>query len=99
MRNLSALGTIHSPIDADRDAKAYSTDWKALGLPDHSPFDILRQPHAEPRERAPKKPGKTQRERVIASLADLPGTNHFNVDIASRQESDRTLAIAGRRIV
>jgi hypothetical protein len=99
MRNLSPLGAIPSPIDADRDAKAYSSDWKALGLSDHSPFAILSRPRAEtlpstaPRKRVPK-PSATQ--RVIASLRDLPTPGRFCTDIPSREESDRTTAIAGR---
>lgn len=92
MRNLSATGAIPSPIDADRDASAYSTDFAKLGLPDHSPFDILSRPRAEIKTRAPKKPVRTQRERVLASLSD-PKPSHFNTDIPTREESDRTLAI------
>lgn len=79
------------------------TDWQALGLPDHSPFDILSRPRAvpmavtAPKKRGPK-PKRTMAERAIASLSD-PGErkpSHFMVDIMSREESDRTLAIAGR---
>lgn len=98
MRNLSPLGAIHSPIDADRDATAYSTDFAKLGLHDHSPFDILKKPIAEPKAPKAKKRGRTQRERIIASLQELPAPNHFNTDIMSREESDQTLAIQGRRL-
>lgn len=93
MRNLSPLGAIHSPIDVDRDVKAYLCDFNALGLPDQSPFDILKQPKATPRTPKEKKPSKTQREMVMASLQDLPGQSRFNTDIPSRAESDRTISI------
>lgn len=99
MRNLSPLGAIHSPIDADRDATAYYTDFARLGIPDHSPFAILSKPRAQintgtaPKKRGPK--ARTQRERIIASLQDIPNPNHFNTDIMTREESDRTLAIRG----
>lgn len=99
MRNLSPLGAIHSPIDADRDVTAYSTDFDKLGLPDRSPFAILSRPRAQintgtaPKKRGPK--ARTQRERIIASLQDLPIARNFNTDIPTREESDRTLAIRG----
>lgn len=101
MRNLSALGAIHSPIDADRDPSAYTSDFEALGLPDHSPFDILSRPRALPSTSAqpPMKRGpkhrQTTREKVLASLRE-PGETNFNVPIMTRAESDRTLAIGGR---
>lgn len=78
--------------------EAFTTDWKGIGLPDRSPFDILRRPRAEPKPtQAPKKrgPKKTQREKVLASLRD-PGEatrNAFNVDLMTRAETDRTNAI------
>lgn len=99
MRNLSPLGAIHSPIDADRDATAYRTDFAKLGLPDRSPFDILAKqrapatPHKTPKKRGPK-PKRSMAERAIASLRD-PKPNHFNSDIMTREESDRTQAIRG----
>lgn len=75
------------------------TDWKALGLDFHSPFAILSQPRAPIKEAPPKpkKVRKTMQERVIASLED-PKPGHFNTDIPTRAESDRTLAIAGRGV-
>jgi hypothetical protein len=88
MRNLSATGAIHSPIDADRDVSAYITDFKALGLQDHSPFDILRRPQIKCA--APKKRGTNF---VSTGLVDLPAASHFNTDIMSREESDRTASI------
>lgn len=72
--------------------EAFATDWKAIGLDFHSPFDILNRPRATPRPPRPKKPAKTQRERIIASLED-PKPGHFNTDIPSRAESDRTASI------
>lgn len=80
--------------------EALQTDWQALGLPDHSPFDILSRPRAIPMTKtAPKKrgPKKNTRERTLASLRD-PGDakpSHFNMHIATREEVDRTRAIAG----
>jgi len=77
----------------------FASDWKALGLLDKSPFDILSRPRAEikpsmaPKKRGPKQK-RTQIERVLASLEDKP--NHFAVPIMTRAESDRTSAIAGR---
>lgn len=91
MTNLSALGAIHSPIDADRDPSAYTTDYKALGLPDHSPFAILERPLAQPKPPRPRKVQKTKREMMLAALEDKP--SHFNTPIPSREESDKTLAI------
>lgn len=98
MRNLSALGAIHSPIDADRDPSAYTSDFEALGLPDHSPFDILSRPRAVPNTSAqpPMKRGpkpRTALMKTLASLEDLPKPSHFNTDIMSREESDKTLSI------
>lgn len=100
MRNLSATGMVPSPIDADRDASAYATNFQAIGLPDQSPFDILSRPRAVPnaaakpaRKRGPK-PSLAQ--RIIASLSDRKTGRSFNTDIMSKAESDRTNAIAGR---
>lgn len=75
--------------------ESFETDWKALGLQDQSPFDILSRPRAELKPtQAPKKrgPKKTQIERVLASLNDPP-RNAFNVDLMTREETDRTNAI------
>lgn len=72
--------------------EAFTSDFKALGLDFKSPFDILSKPLATPRPPKPKKPAKTQRERIIASLED-PKPGHFNTDIPSREESDRTASI------
>lgn len=94
MRNLSPLGAIHSPIDAGRDPSAYVCDFAALGLPDHSPFDILSRPRA-PIKATPvkvRKPNKTRLEQTLAALND----RNFNVPIMTREQSDRTLAIHGR---
>ena len=76
------------------------TDWKAIGLDFHSPFEILSRPRAPIKEAPPKpkKVRKTMQERVIASLQDLPNPSHFNTDIMTRAESDRTMAIAGRAL-
>jgi hypothetical protein len=68
------------------------TDFKALGLDFASPFDICYKPRSEIKAPKPKKPAKTMQERVIASLED-PKPGHFNTDIPSREESDKTLAI------
>lgn len=98
MRNLSPLGAIHSPIDADRYVQAYACDFVALGLPDPSPFDILSRPRAEPKPHKPPRkrgPRKTRLQKVLATL-DNKGNTAFNTPIMSREESDRTLAIAGR---
>lgn len=73
--------------------EAFTSNWKALGLDFRSPFDILNRPRATPRPPKVRKPAKSQRERVIASLEDLPRPSHFNTDIPSREESDRTLSI------
>lgn len=76
------------------------TDWKALGLPDKSPFDILSQPRAVPNAAAkpPRKrgPKPSLAQRVIASLTDRKTGSSFNTDILSKAECDRTNAIAGR---
>lgn len=77
---------------------AFTADWQALGLPDHSPFAILARPRAQapaPVAPKPKKHRPTRREKVLASLRE-PGETNFNVPIMTRAESDRTLAIAGR---
>lgn len=75
------------------------TDWQAIGLPDHSPFDILSRPRAVPnsKAKAPRKrgPRKTRLQKVLATL-DNKGNTAFNTPIMSREESDRTNAIAGR---
>lgn len=100
MRNLSPLGAIHSPIDADRDVSAYLIDFDKLGLPDHSPFAILDRPIATParcempKKRGPK-PKRTNRDKVMASLRDNKG-DHFNTPIPTREEGDRTMAILNR---
>jgi len=100
MRNLSALGAIHSPIDADRDPSAYTSDFEALGLPDRSPFDILSRPRAEintkaaPKKRGPKP--RTALQKVLGSLRDPGDSSRFNTPIMTRAESDLTLAIGGR---
>lgn len=72
----------------------FMSDWKRIGLDFKSPFDILDKPRAEPAPPKPKKKkARTQKERVMASLEDLPKTNHFNTDIMTREESDRTISI------
>lgn len=55
------------------------TDWEALGLPDHSPFDILSRPRAvpnpaahAPQKRGPK-PSRTNREKTLAALRSRGG--------------------------
>lgn len=73
--------------------EAFATDFKALGLNFHSPFDILKLPKATPRAPKKKKPAKTQIEWVMASLQDPPRPRHFNTDIPTREESDRTISI------
>lgn len=73
--------------------EAFATDWKAIGLDFPTAFHILSQPKATPRPPRTKKPSKTQRERVMASLQDPPSPSHFNTDIPSREESDRTISI------
>lgn len=74
--------------------ESFLSDWKAIGLDFKSPFDILSKPIAEPKPKKKRK-AKTQKERVIASLQDIPKPGHFNTDILSREESDRTMAIRG----
>lgn len=90
--------TMHAGIDRlQADQNPAYTDWQALGLPDHSPFEILRRPRA-PIKPAPvkvKKPSRTRLQQVLAALND-PTESNFNVPIMSRAESDRTLAIQGR---
>lgn len=79
--------------------EAFITDWKALGLPDHSPFDILSRPRAEintkaaPKKRGPKP--RTALQKVLGSLRDPGDSSRFNTPIMTRAESDRTLAIQG----
>jgi hypothetical protein len=100
MRNLAAYCHPPSPIDKDRDASAYLTDFEVLGVPDHSPFAILYRPReavmpsTAPKKTGPK-PARTKFQKVMGSLRE-PGDSRFNTAIATRAESDRTLAIAGR---
>lgn len=79
---------------------AYETDFEALGIPDHSPFDILHRPKAEPRATEPKKkPGRpptSASEKTIRALSDNT-TSPFNTPIETLAQADRTRAI-GRRV-
>jgi len=97
MRNLSPLGAIHSPIDSDRDVKAYTTDFEGMGLHGKNAFYILGRPKATPRPTQHKrKPGRPRNsiEKTIASLTE-PVPSNFNIHIPSREESDKTMAIRG----
>lgn len=77
------------------DPKAYTTDYKAMGIHGKNAFYILDLPRATPAPtRFKKKPGRP-RKSIEKTLAALSEPNHFNVDIMSREESDRTLAILG----
>lgn len=79
---------------------AFDTDFAALGLPDHSPFDILSRPKAmpatcaQPKKRGPK-PKRTTREKVLASLRDNKA-DRFNTHILSREELDQANAVRNR---
>lgn len=91
---------MHTGIDRlTVDQNPAYTDWQALGLPDHSPFDILSRPRAVPnlKAKAPQKrgPRKTRLQKVLATLNNRQNTA-FNTDILSKKECDRTNAIAGR---
>lgn len=71
-----------------------SSNWKAMGLDFHSPFEILSRPRAELKERVkPKKVRKTRHQQVLAALEDPVTTSHFNTPIPTREESDRTISI------
>ena len=72
----------------------FGTDFDALGLPDHSPFDILKRARAEAAEPPvkSKKPLRSARDKVLAALRDR---GPFNTPIPTRQDSDRTQSING----
>lgn len=73
--------------------EAFTSNFKALGLDFHSPFDILGRPKAEPRPPKPKKVRKTKLQLTLAALEDPITTGHFNTSIPTREESDRTISI------
>lgn len=78
--------------------EAFATDWKAIGLPDHSPFDILSRPRAQAATaQAPKKRGPKPRTTLQKTLATLnnKGNTAFNPHILTREEADRTQSIKG----
>lgn len=71
---------------------AYSTDWAAIGLPDHSPFAVLARPRAEPQhhkvaqKRGPKMT-LASREKVLRDNSSK------SISISKPADADKTTRI------